>query len=238
MNDRPTEGRRPHTRRAFVIVALGVLTAVVAGAVVIVVWYTTAAAAQGKQRADQLAARIAAITESQQLVIAQLGAKEPAKTASLAVKAEKPASSSSSGVPFSCSTTETEMGVSIATARFLKVAPKVQAGWPVSMHFGSYLDGDLGFSVASSRGDIFKGTYYVDERPKTVSGTILRACPVNVYGWRGSGAGTKRSLISAADLARALARPDAVGRRWRAAWFWIKISRQGDILAATETPPQ
>ena len=210
----------------------------VAGTIAIVMWYTTAAAAQGRQRADQLAARIAAITESQQLVIAQLGAKEPTRTAAPADKADKPASSSASVVPFSCTTTESEMGVSIAIARFLQVSPKAQAGWPVSMHYGNYLDGDVAFSVATSRGDIFQGTYYVDEATKTVSGTILRACPVSVYGRRGSGAGTKRSLISAADLVRALARPDAVGRRWRDAWFWIKISRKGDILAATETPPQ
>jgi len=237
MSVQPTKDPTPATGQAVAVVALVALALVLVGTVVILAVFTSGVADRGQRRDDELSAKLDTLAQSQQLVIAQLGAENTTSAKVPTANAPKPDRSSGSVVPFKLTDSEIEMGVTVAVARFLSAGDEVEAGWPLSIHLGNYLDGSVGFGIAASHGDVFKGTYYVDESTQTVKATLLRGAPVNVYGWEGSKSG-QATKITSTDLARALRRDDSVGARWRDAWFWVKISRRNDILAAFETLPQ
>jgi outer membrane murein-binding lipoprotein Lpp len=217
------------------------LAAIVVGVVLVLANYTSATANRSEQQVDELAARIDALTVSQKLIAAQLGAQ--GETRGVAPFSAGPGSglpkeSAPSVVPFNIAKSESDLGVSVAAARFTKVDETTTAGWPVAVRFGNYLDGMGAFNIAASHGDVFQGSYYVDESTKTVDARLLRAAAVTVYGWKDARATDKQTRISASELAQALSRDDDVGRRWRDAWFWIKLGPNEQILAAVEMPPQ
>jgi hypothetical protein len=230
----------PTTRRMAGIVAAVALAAIVIGGMAVLAVYASSAATRSEQRVADLTARLDALTESQKLIVAQLGATQtvPAAKAPSAANAAAPDPSPHSVVPFKVTPAETNMGVNVAVVRFAKPGAQTDAGWGVTARYGNYLDGRAAFNVAASRGDVFQGTYYVNESTGTVDARLLRGAAVTVHGWPGGGGAGAATSIAAADLAGALAADDAAGQRWRSAWFWVKISRTGDVLAAFETPPQ
>jgi hypothetical protein len=216
------------------------LAAIVLGAMVVLAVYTNGVATRSDQRVAEITARLDALTESQKLIAAQLGATQtvPAAKAPSGATAAAPDQSPHSVVPFKVTPSETNMGVNVAIVRLDKPGAQTDAGWPVTARYGNYLDGQAAFNVAASRGDVFQGTYYVNEGTKTVDARLLRGATVTVYGWPGGADTGAATSVAAADLAGALSGGDAAGQRWRGAWFWVKISRTGDILTAVETPPQ
>ena len=242
MTPQPMESRTPGFGRAVALVALYALAAVVVGAVFVLAIYTTQVATRSAQSASELAARLDALTESQKLIVAQLAASGATGTPVAAPAAAKSGAPSPSAakptVPFVTTASESDMGVGVAVMRFVKPGAVTPAGWPVTIRYGNYLDGSVGFSVATSRGDIFKGTYYVDESTRTVEAKLLRAAPVTVYGWAGASASAGPTSISAADLMNVISRGGARAERWSSAWVWVKVTRRGEVLAASETPPQ
>jgi hypothetical protein len=217
------------------------LAAIVIGGMVVLAVYTNGVSTRSDRRVSELTARLDALTESQKLLVAQLGATQTvsaAKAPGGAAAAAAPDQSPHSVVPFTVTSSETNMGVNVAIVRFGKPGAQTDAGWPLTARYGNYLDGQAAFNVAASRGDVFQGSYYVNEGTKTVDARLLRGAIVTVYGWPGGVDTGAPTSIAAADLTNALAAGDAAGQRWRSAWFWVKISRTGDVLAAVETPPQ
>jgi hypothetical protein len=241
MSTEPRSDGVPTTRRMIATVAGVALAAIVIGGMVVLAVYTNGVSTRGDQRVSELTARVDALTESQKLLVAQLGATQTvsaAKAPGGAAAAAAPDQSPHSVVPFKVTSSETNMGVNVAIVRFGKPGAQTDAGWPLTVRYGNYLDGQAAFNVASSRGDVFQGSYYVNEGTRTVDAKLLRGATVTVHGWQGGAATGADSSIAAADLASALTADDTVGQRWRSAWFWVKISRTGDVLAAVETPPQ
>lgn len=238
MSAGPKEARTAEPRRILATVAVVALAAILMGTMVILALYTGGVSTRSEQQAAEINARLDALTESQKLIVAQLGAQTAATgTAAAASAPATPGQQAESVVPFTRSASETNLGVNVAIVRFEKPGATTQSGYPITIHYGNYLDGAAGYGVATSRGDVFQGTYYVDESTRTASAVLLRGAPVTVYGFGAAKPGAAAKIASA-ELARALARGDSVGQRWRDAWFWVKIGRQGEILAASETPPQ
>lgn len=238
MSDRTPGEHKRVPRQIAATVAVVALLAILVGSMVILGLYTSGVSTRSERQVSEINARLDALTESQKLIVAQLGAQSVATGTAPATGT--PATSGQqvkSVVPFTRSASETNLGVNVAVVRFDNPGATSQAGHPVTIRYGNYLDGAAGYSVAVSRGDVFQGTYYVDESTKTASAVLLRGAPVTVYGWGRIKAGAA-SKIASADLARTLARADGEGKRWRDTWFWVKIGRQGEILAASQTPPQ
>jgi hypothetical protein len=235
----PALAPAPTTRRVAGIVAAVALAAMIVGGMAVLAVYTASSATRSDQRVADLTARLDALTESQKLIVAQLGATQtvPAAKAPSAA-ATVPDQTPHSVVPFKVTPAETNMGVNVAVVRFGKPGAQTDAGWGLTARYGNYLDGRAAFNVAASRGDVFQGTYYVNESTKTVDAKLLRGAAVTVHGWPGGGPAGASTSIAAGDLAAVLAADDAAGQRWRTAWFWVKISRTGDVLAAVETAPQ
>jgi hypothetical protein len=242
MSTEPAEDRAPATRHMVTTVGAFALAVIVLGTMLILANYTTTSTARTEARANELAARLDALTESQKLIAAQLAAQ--GTTTRTVVSngdtraAAAPAESPRTAVPFNRSAAESNMGVNVAVVRFKKAGAATQAGSAVTIQYGNYLDGMTAFNVAASRGDVFQGSYYVDASTMTVEARLLRTAAVTVYGWKSTdGTGTATSIVGA-DLAGAVRDGGSAGQRWRDAWFWIKIARHGEILAASETPPQ
>jgi hypothetical protein len=238
VTDQSPDSRTPAFRQFAATVALFALAVIVLGTMFVLATYTSGVSKRSDKQIGELSARIDALTESQKLIVAQLGAEKVATgTAPTAAVPTKAAPTAESVVPFSRSATEAGLGINVAVARFTKTGSTTTSGTPATIRYGNYLDGTVGYSVAVSKGDVFQGDYYVDESTRTVEAKLLRGAEVTVYGWNGAAA-SKSAKITAADLARVLGRNDDAARRWQSTWFWIKIGRQGEILAATQTPPQ
>lgn len=227
--------------RAVGLAALSASVLLIVGCLLVLASYTHMVFARGDSRATELETKYDALAENQRLIVAQLEAGRYA-TGTVPVVGHPIAAhqdtSAASGVPFSVTPTETNMGVNVVVGRFARVRGTSQAGWSVTLHTGNYLDGAVAFNVASSHGDVFKGSYYVDENTDTVSARLLRGASVETYGWDGHSGGAAASPVTTDAFTTILARDDAVGRRWRSAWFWMKLGPHKEILTAVETPPQ
>lgn len=241
MSAEPATGRKPSLRRAIATVAVFALAAIVVGTILILANYVNTTITRSDARAEALTAKVDALTESQKLVVAQLEAQEKSRVTTAAAGGTRASSAAAptqhSVVPFSMNATESNMGVHVAVVRLSAPGKTTQAGWPVTMRYGNYLDGMTAFNTASKRGDVFQGQYYVDASTQTVNARLLRGAAVTVYGWTAGGSPTS-SCIAAADLVRVLGGTDAKSRPWQSTWFWVKLGPHGEILSAVETPPQ
>ena len=239
MTDPEEQQPRRGVRRSTLVVVLAGACIVAVGSAAIVAAYASATASEQARRVEALTEKIGELAGDQKALSAQLDLlrSRPPATPSPSPSASPAAAGSDSVVPFTVSAAEADLGVCVAVARFRGAGDEERAGWPVELSYGSYLDGAVAFSVASSNGDVFQGTYYVDPTGVTARGILLRHAPVVVYGWK-NGDADAATRISATALAHALQTPGAAGGRRRQAWFWIKLSPRGDVLAATETPPQ
>ena len=225
----------PGAGRTALIVALVAVCVAAAGAVAVILVSAGAAAERQARRVDELSVRVAELTRIEEAVASRLAAGEATTTA--APRAPSSGSADDAPVPLTVTATEGGLGVYVSVVRLRSVGDGSRAGWPVVMQSGNYLDGAGAFSVASSNGDVFEGTYYVDPGRDDLRGRLLRRAPVVVYGWM-AGKPRTRARVTARQLAARLAGTGPRAAHWRQAWFWVKVSRGGDILAASETLPQ
>lgn len=227
---KPTAGRG---LRAAGVVALVVF---VLASVAMLGLYVRQIVDQSRAREAALVDRIDKLQQNQGLIASQLGSREPTASAKATPSPGPANGAAGSYIPNPLSSAERKMGVQLVVGRITGIGAEKAFGWPAKVVVGNFLDGAVGFSVASSHGDPFNGSYYVEESTKTLDAQLLRNAPMTVYGWPGTGA-RAATQVSAAQLASILSQPGP-GGAWRGTWFWLKMGPNQEVLGGQQlTPP-
>jgi len=213
------------------VVVFVMLALFVVGSILAVALYVGNAAREAEAEQTLIEAQIDRLAAGQGVLASQMAAEEPSATGDARVNdPAAPRGESPEADAVGLTDQERTMGVQLVVGRFSAIDTQEAFGWPVTLAIGNYLDGDVGFSVASEHGDIYNGGFYVDEASATVAARLLLKAPVTVADPQGGAGGNK--VISSAELARMLVPTSADGESWRSTWFWIKLGPNDEILAA------
>lgn len=226
-----SDGGKSADRINWRVVGLIALAVFAIGSIFAVALYARGAAQAAEAERALLEDQVDRLAAGQGVLASQLAAEEPTASGdSVTREPTSPREPSQASNPVGLTEEERSMSVQLIVGQFSAIGAQEAFGWPVTLAIGNYLDGDVGFSVASDHGDIYHGGFYVDEASATVEARLLLKAPVTVTDPQSGVGGNK--VISSAELARMLVSRSADGESWRSTWFWVKLGPNDEILAA------
>lgn len=133
--------------------------------------------------------------------------------------------------------TESALGIHIRFGRIEELKQEADKGWLLKYQIGNYTEGKLAMVIASNHGDVFNGEYYVLKISSRPQGTLLRNAKIEVYGLNKTSPFLKET-ISAEKFINLFWRNTTETKALKDAWFRLKVTPYGDIMAAQQLSPK
>ena len=252
------EKPRRGTGRGVIVVGAALIAVMLVCVAVLGVYVTYVRDASSSEIAA-LQSQLQGLMVDEQLIASQLQAasSHPASSTAVAQPAASTAGTSSAAAPLGMSARapkpaqsaftkyrpkvtadEAALGMRVVVGRVLKSQPMGGSEAAISYKPGGFFEGSIAFSVAASRGDVFKGGYYVDsDTTRTIDARILHNAEVRAYA-SGAKAGSRPEAVTASELVGRLTGASRPAQPWRDAWYWFEIAPSMAITKVVQLPPE